>query len=84
MRKAGIYPAFLMRKLIGLGREPTLVKSPAQASRVRSAFARRTEFFEAKHVGTFNASAARQRILRRLKCSVSETERRSSTEHSER
>ena len=35
-------------------------ESPALASRVRSAFAKRTEFFEAKHVGTFNASAARQ------------------------
>ena len=52
-----------MRKFVWLGREPTLVKSPAQASRVRSAFAIRMEFFEAKHVGTFNASAARQRIF---------------------
>ena len=37
-----------------------MVKSPAQASRVRSAFEKRKNFFEAKHVGTFNASAARQ------------------------
>ena len=29
MSKAGLIPAFDMRKFIGLGREPTLVKSPA-------------------------------------------------------
>ena len=43
-----------------------MVKSPAQASRVRSAFAKRKNFFEAKHVGTFNASAARQRSCVRI------------------
>ena len=40
------------------------------ASRVRSAFAKRMKFFDAKHVGTFNASDSRQSPLRHHKRDV--------------
>ena len=57
--KSDLFRLLFLLEVSGLRREPTLGESPAQASRVRSVFAKRTKFFEAKHVGTFNASAAR-------------------------
>ena len=56
--REGVYTFFFYVKETAEAR--TYFEFERGASRVRSAFAKRIEFFEAKHVGTFNANRSRQ------------------------